>query len=427
MFQRLQLDEWRQFRSIDIHFHPRLTVLTGANGAGKTTLLNFLIRHFGWQTELVSTPFATDSEGIFYSSDVWETLDHRDTPQDVDRLIVRSGERSTVRIGHITYSNGLDGDRHEITVPYNSNNSTYNIQIDNQRRIEGIHIPSHRQISSYQQVQSIPTKPRRQNDVYSGYSVIVRNRYFGHQVQYSPSYYMKETLIGLAMFGYGNRVSAADSESVRLFEEFQSILSRMLPPSLGFKRIGIQMPEVVLETDSGTFSIDAVSGGMSAIIDIAWQIFMFRPKKDESFVVTFDEPENHLHPELQRRILSDLIVAFPSVQFIVATHSPFIVGSVSDSNVYVLNYDENRCVCSTLLDTINKAGSANEILRDVLGLEYTIPIWVETKLEELLTEFESSDFTTETIKSLRSRMEALGFSRYVPETIARLAELKDTR
>lgn len=69
----------------------------------------------------------------------------------------------------------------------------------------------------------------------------------------------------------------------------------------------------------------------------------------ESFVALIDEPENHLHPELQKNFLGNLIKAFPKVQFIVATHNPFMISAVRDSNVYVLNYNELNKVFSTKL------------------------------------------------------------------------------
>jgi len=53
-FLRLQVHDWRQFGSVDLQFHPRLTVLTGANASGKTTLLNLLARHFQWVTQYES-------------------------------------------------------------------------------------------------------------------------------------------------------------------------------------------------------------------------------------------------------------------------------------------------------------------------------------------------------------------------------------
>jgi predicted ATP-dependent endonuclease of OLD family len=42
IFKRLRIANWRQFRELNLEFHDRLTILTGANGAGKTTILNFL-------------------------------------------------------------------------------------------------------------------------------------------------------------------------------------------------------------------------------------------------------------------------------------------------------------------------------------------------------------------------------------------------
>ena len=47
-FKALRISDWKQFQNIDIDFHERLTILTGANGSGKTTLLHLLAKHFGW-------------------------------------------------------------------------------------------------------------------------------------------------------------------------------------------------------------------------------------------------------------------------------------------------------------------------------------------------------------------------------------------
>lgn len=426
VFRRLQLEGWRQFRAVDIAFHPRLTVLTGANGAGKTSLLNLASRHFGWPAGFVSTPRTRErGTALGYSADFWDPdegadeVGHASLEPHVTRAPRIQGPQ--VRVGSIEYS---DGAISPIMVPLDAGGSVYDVNLPQQRPIEGLHIPSHRPTYSYQQVQSIPTVPRRRTEVFHQYSNLVRTRYLGQHSQWSPHYYMKETLIALATFGYGNQAVESDAESARLFEDFEHILRRMLPQTMGFKRLLVRVPEVVLDTETGPFSLDALSGGAAAVVDLAWQIFMFQPAAP-SFVVTLDEPENHLHPELQRRILADLLVAFPSVQFIVATHSPFIVGSVPDSNVYVLDYDDTRKVNSTLLDTVNKAGSANEILRDVLGLDFTMPVWVESRLEGLVERYRERAFSDGTLAELRAEMDNLGMGRLVPSTIARLAQERD--
>lgn len=184
------------------------------------------------------------------------------------------------------------------------------------------------------------------------------------------------------------------------------------------------MPEVVLETATGTFSLDAVSGGISAIIDMAWQIYMYSTIHSE-FVTVVDEPENHLHPQLQRTLLPSFLRAFPKVQFIVATHNPFMVTSVPESHVYVLDFNEGKRVFSRRLDTVNKAGTAGEILRDVLGLDGTLPIWAEAKLEEVFQRYASSGLTVDGVRNVRRELAALGLDEAFPATIERLADRLD--
>ncbi|MCK0548548.1 ATP-binding protein [Pseudomonas syringae pv. aptata] len=44
---RLRLRDFRSFETIDIDFHPRLTVLVAANGTGKTSILDAIAVAFG--------------------------------------------------------------------------------------------------------------------------------------------------------------------------------------------------------------------------------------------------------------------------------------------------------------------------------------------------------------------------------------------
>ena len=77
-----------------------------------------------------------------------------------------------------------------------------------------------------------------------------------------------------------------------------------------------------------------------------------------------------------------------------------------------------------MLDTVNKAGSANEILRDVLGLEFTMPVWVEAKLENLVERYSAKEFTNESLAELREELNSLGLAKHAPQTISKLAERK---
>ncbi len=50
-----------------------------------------------------------------------------------------------------------------------------------------------------------------------------------------------------------------------------------------------------------------------------------------------DELDLYLHPHWQKHILHDLREAFPRIQFIVTSHSPFIIQSVKRENLIVLD------------------------------------------------------------------------------------------
>lgn len=59
----------------------------------------------------------------------------------------------------------------------------------------------------------------------------------------------------------------------------------------------------------------------------------------EEAVVLVDELDLHLHPKWQRDIVPTLSKIFPNVQFIVTTHSPHVLQSMEDVNLYVLRRD----------------------------------------------------------------------------------------
>ena len=204
-------------------------------------------------------------------------------------------------------------------------------------------------------------------------------------------------------------------------------MKKVLPKTLGFKEISIRNYEIVLITASGDFMLDAVSGGVSAIIDLAWQIYTFTNKGDEFMTVLIDEVENHLHPNMQRSILPDLLSAFPNIQFIVSTHSPLVVGSVKNSNVYAFrhkNVEGKFRVVNEKLDLVNKARTATEILNEVLGVPFTMPLWVEDKLNELVAKYTQQEISEDTFDKMRAELKEIGLEELMPEAMKKTLNKK---
>ncbi|MFN8993165.1 MAG: AAA family ATPase [Pseudomonadota bacterium] len=432
-FRSISLQNWRQFSAVDILVHPRLTVITGTNGSGKSTILNIFSQHFGFSRPLLATP-RLNKDGSFFNDLGFNTLmsgmledvsDARPSPQYSGRFI---------QVVSVTYSNFFES---AIGLT-DTNRQAFGLEIQNQQQVQGVGIGSHRILPNYKPVDNISLQPMRASLAYTLYNQEVTARYGDSFTRYSPIYRLKEALIGMAAFGEGNSYLQPDPQILDNFQGFMEILKKVLPTELGFESISIRIPDVVLKTRSGEFMLDASSGGLNAVIELSWQIYMFSrhllSENIESFVVTMDEPENHLHPSMQRTILPNLLNAFPKVQFIVATHSPFVVSAVEDSSVYVLKYSDGSpedhtrvsplrktpSVNSFMLDDLHKGGTAAEILREVLGVPVTTPQWVEERLKIILSSFEGAQVDQVTIDRLRGELEKLGFDRYFPEALSKL-------
>lgn len=93
------------------------------------------------------------------------------------------------------------------------------------------------------------------------------------------------------------------------------------------------------------FTFQNLSSGYQAIFDIYADLLMrtelFDITPDElTGVVLIDEIDAHLHISLQKIILPFFIKSFPKVQFIVSTHSPFVISSSSNTVIYDLTTQE---------------------------------------------------------------------------------------
>lgn len=410
-FKTFKITQWQQFDAIDLKIHDRLTILTGANGSGKTTLLNLFAKHYGWNSISLATPKREKETGII---------------KYFSRYFCGEDKSNETIIGEIEYSNNGKA----TLVISNNGSAQYQVSIQGQQPVKCFFIPSHRAIYRYAAIGNIPTTKKNKDSAFQEVYQTNQQRYFGGNPQPS-SFVMKNTLIGWAINGYGvmdnnhKQVMESDSEQSQYFEGFQEVLRKVLPKTLGFEELEIRNMEIVFICNKGNdeFLLETASGGISALIDIAWQIYMFSTKENVDYTVIIDEIENHLHPTMQRQILQDLINAFPNARFIVSTHSPLIIGSVKDSAVYALKYNENKKIVSYYLDLVNKPKTATEILDEVLGVSFTMPVWIEAQLNELIKEFSTGQMTTERFSDMRKKMIELGLERMVPYAIERIVVL----
>ncbi|KAB0304782.1 ATP-binding protein [Vibrio fortis] len=144
------------------------------------------------------------------------------------------------------------------------------------------------------------------------------------------------------------------------------------------------------------YRFNNLSSGYSSILSIYADLLMkveLRdiPAEDITGFVLIDEIDAHLHVSIQRKIFSFFDKAFPKIQFIVTTHSPFVVQSVNDSIIYDLSKLE------TLEDL--SMYSYESILKGLLGVESTSDI-LNKQLDEMAEIINQEPVNTERLQEL---------------------------
>lgn len=102
-------------------------------------------------------------------------------------------------------------------------------------------------------------------------------------------------------------------------------------------------------TEGKSFKFTEVSDGFAAVLDIVMDLILKmqdvkqEPKRiyQKEGIVLIDEIETHLHLGLQKKVMPFLTRLFPGIQFIITTHSPFILSSMKDAVAFDLESRES--------------------------------------------------------------------------------------
>jgi predicted ATP-dependent endonuclease of OLD family len=156
----------------------------------------------------------------------------------------------------------------------------------------------------------------------------------------------------------------------------------------------------IVEDSKEPYNLNQLSDGYSAILNIVTELIMrmerHRTKSyDVQGIVLVDEIETHLHIDLQKKVLPFLTSFFPKIQFIVTTHSPFVLSSI-----------ENAIVCDLEKRIVTK---------DLTGYSY------DTLIENY---FNSDKYSNELKKSLAEYEQLNGKVSLTETEKERIIELK---
>lgn len=127
------------------------------------------------------------------------------------------------------------------------------------------------------------------------------------------------------------------------FADFEAMLKRIFEdPNL---KLDFNYKNYSFTITSGglPFKFTEMSDGFMAAIDIIADLILKMQSNDSLVgaynkcgVVLIDEVETHMHIELHRIVMPLLTTLFPNIQFIVTTHSPYVLNSIKTAVAYDL-------------------------------------------------------------------------------------------
>ena len=145
-----------------------------------------------------------------------------------------------------------------------------------------------------------------------------------------------------------NEQQNKDADEIRTwFDEFENMLKELYKDTNLKLIFNYKDYSFKISTNGKEFKFTEMSDGYIAAIDIIADLILkmqngnslTRNYKKEG-IVLIDEIETHLHLELQRIVMPMLTKIFPNIQFIVSTHSPFVLSSMPNAVAYDLEHRE---------------------------------------------------------------------------------------
>ncbi len=164
-----------------------------------------------------------------------------------------------------------------------------------------------------------------------------------YTIKDNPSQLLVKYLVNLkttAAFAQSSGNLQRVKEINEWFDRFEGIMRDLYEDDKLRLEFNIETFEFsILQQGRKPFDFNTMSMGYAAVFDIIGDLIMrMESKKNYNIegLVLIDEIETHLHVELQKKIMPVLMKLFPNIQFVLTTHSPFILNSTPDSVVYDL-------------------------------------------------------------------------------------------
>lgn len=400
----LHLVNYRGHADLPVDFEPGFNVVVGANGSGKTSLLKAVCDACCGFTSYLGAP-----------NDGYEPLSEENVAHvrmEAINGLYRFEQRFPVRVE-------ADGDAFGRPV-------SWGVQLDSQLSDGAVWPDGNAPGLIFHDMQTQAAQGST-NATPLDLPVIAFYRAHRHWLQAVPGQMAAALAKDSRLDGYGNWSDAAlDSNALltwtigKCLERFQTssetgvafgdinsdelaLVNNALATAVeGIRclRYDLKQKSLLVEWVGGQngprepTAFENLSDGQRAVVclisDIARRMCLLNPQLGSDVttktngIVLIDEFDLHLHPRWQRILTSGLKRAFPSVQFIVASHSPQVLGELEAEEIILLRPGQ--------VDhpQVSYGLTSNQVLQEIMGADSRTPE-VEHRLNAVFEHLERGE------------------------------------
>jgi predicted ATP-binding protein involved in virulence len=412
----LNLYEFRRFRSLDIDFDDRLTVIIGKNGVGKTSIVDAIAKSFTWFNNNLDKKSnarpVTLSDINVNSSDYGEITttielsEHSQFETSLTKIIsgnpnTKSSEVIDIKLAGLIYRHMAP--HNNVSIPLLA---YYSVERSDFKLTQTISEKATKDasINRFGALTDALEGSGKLDDFSELYIELV------NLAEGKPTSEVKElreqisSYESLILLAYKDNEPPIGDPILKALNELREELADTLnlnrsnkhrkQLALINKAIESIVPNVTnfeVDRSSGKLklmvsnfgnrvNISQLSQGQKTLValigDIARRLVTLNPEAENALeghgIVIIDEVELHLHPKWQQEILLGLQSTFPNIQFIVTTHSAQVLSTVDKNCIRILSFDESGAAYIDSPKLQTKGVCSSDVLEQIMGT-FSIP------------------------------------------------------
>jgi predicted ATP-binding protein involved in virulence len=383
----LHLENFKMFEKLELDLHPNFTLLVGENGTGKTSVLDALAVALGvWLVEPYDSTLSNSGRPIFPEEIHLKSLQGEDRPQFREFRPVRVAVRGEIAGEKLEWERRIPEEGKKIQTKNDKAKDALKKIDDLHKRLKNGEKVLYPVIAYYGAGRTWLASNERKKGTVKG--DMTRKAYafydcLNERIRFPE---LRE------WFEREKDAAEGEGKNRASFDIVLAAVRKSIPRAekirYGFVNFERRRKDVLITIEGKEQPLGDLSAGQrmmfALVADIAIKITTQNNylvakdivQKDEQEgnwprvlretpgVVLIDEIDAHLHPQWQRTAIDVLRSVFPAIQFIITSHSPFIIQATAASGGDVI-----RILDCKKMEVDPLKNSIEDIVEEVQGIE----------------------------------------------------------